>query len=175
MASIDAQSIQKLLDQIDAIKHAIETTGDEGRHKLEGIKIQEALDEIPRTEDKMFDTATWSDLGEDEQKKLHQRLELVCDSLHVIAGLEGPTDPRHIMYTEYASNTTIVLWSSFSFVLTILLLDAIIGNWGPATGTDFTAKIQGATAALDTLEATRKKAEKLNAARAEALDSIIAA
>src|SRR5262245_23544439 len=132
MAAIEAEVIQKLLDQIEAIENAVQTAGDEGRNKLRGIKVKETCDETPRTPDGQFDSAAWSSLGEDKQRELYQRLEAVCESLHLAATLDGPIDPHHIMSSEYASNRSVVTWASLSFLLMIFFLCLIVFSWGKA-------------------------------------------
>ena len=59
MASIGAELVQELLNRIDALKSGIETSGNEGRNKLQGIKVDEVCKEVRGTEGK-FDATEWS-------------------------------------------------------------------------------------------------------------------
>lgn len=133
MAGIEAKIIQEMDDHIGTFKKFIETAGEEGRNKLKSIKVDEILREIPRKDGKV-DTAGWDALGGDKQQEVYQRLVLVREALHDAAELDGPTDPKNIMYTEYASNTTIVIWTLLGFLLIAFLLVAIVPRWDQATG-----------------------------------------
>jgi hypothetical protein len=77
-------------------------------------------------------------------------------------------NPKHIMHANYASNTTIVLWALIGFLLTGGLLYAIGGWWSQAPGTDFAAKIQAATAAIQDLERARDRAVKVHVGEGDA-------
>jgi len=133
MAGIEANIIQEMVDQIEGFKKIIKEAGEEGRNKLESIKLDEVLNEVLGP-DRKFDSKKWSDLKEDQQKKVHDRLNLVRDALHSASELDGPADPKHIMYVEYASNTTIVIWTLLGFLLIAFLLGAIVPRWDQATG-----------------------------------------
>ena len=111
MAPIDANTIQKLWDQIDALKDSIETAGDEKRKMLNSIKIQGARGEVS-SKDGKFDETAWSALSEGKKEELLQLLVLVRNSLDAIANPDGPANPKHIMYAEYASNTFIICWGA---------------------------------------------------------------
>ena len=158
MASLEAKFIQEMDDQIAAFKKAIEAAGEEGRNKLKSIKVDEVLKDIPR-KDRKFDTAGWDAFGEDKQQEVYQRLVLVRDALHAAAEFDGPTDPKHIMYDEYASNTTIVIWTIIGFFLTAGFLIAIIFLWDQATGIAHTPKNQTATTTHENPKATGKEAD----------------
>ena len=133
MAGIEANIIKEMVDQIEGFKKIIKEAGEEGRNKLESIKLDEVLNEVLGP-DRKFDSKKWSDLKEDQQKKVHDRLNLVRDALHSASELDGPADPKHIMYVEYASNTTIVIWTLLGFLLIAFLLGAIVPRWDQATG-----------------------------------------
>jgi len=107
-------------------------------------------------------------LAENEQTEVYERLVLVRDSLHAVAGLDGPRDPKHIMYAEYASNTAIVIWTLVGFLLSAYLLYTISMRWSQATGTEYAVKIEQATAALQELEKARDEVTKADAAELEA-------
>lgn len=133
MAGIEAKDIQEIVDQIEGFRKMIEKAGEEGSNKLKGTELEEVLKAIPRKDDK-FDKAGWDVLDADKQQQVYQRLVLVRDTLHAAAVQDGPTDPKHIMSAEYASNTSIVLLTFIGFVLTALLLIAIVSFWDQATG-----------------------------------------
>lgn len=157
MAAIDPKVIQELLDQIDELKRAIETAGNEGRNKLKSIKVDEVRQEVPLTTDGKLDAAAWSSLGEDKQQDLYHGLAIVRASLYAAGGIEGPTDPKHIMYADYASNAAIIVWALIGFLLTASLLFTIALRWNKGTGTDFTSKTQVAVIALTQLDAAKDK------------------
>jgi hypothetical protein len=98
------------------------------------------------------------------------------------AGLDGPKDPHHIMFDDYASNTAIIGLSIVSFGLIFLLLFVVIWQWNRATDMDLVRKTQAAKllfvdletakknfdAAKKGLDAAKKKVEELKAAKKEA-------
>ena len=167
MAAIEVKVIQELLAHIDALNRAIWTAGDVGRTKLQDIRVDEVRNAVPGNAAGL-NAAAWSQLPEDEQNELHHRLTLVRDSLQVAAGLDGPTNPKHIMHATYASNTSIMLWALTGFLLMGGLLYAISGLWSQATGTDFAEKIQDAVGALQELENAKERAIKVNAVEVDA-------
>ena len=175
MAIIEARIIQETDDQIETFRKAIETAGEEGRNKLKSIKVDEVRQQVPRTTEGKIDTAAWSVLGEGKQQEVYQRLVLVRDALHAAAELDGPTDPKHIMYAEYASNTAIIIWTIIGFLLTAGLLYMIALRWSQATGTDFTKKIENATRSQGALKEVEDKAEKAKAAVTDAKAQVAAA
>jgi hypothetical protein len=160
MPDIEAEVIQELDNQIDRFKKIIETAGSEKRDKLKSIKVDEVHQEVPRNPEGKVDQEAWSKLGEDKQQGIHHRLSQVCDSLRAAAGLDGPTDPHHIMFDDYASNTAIIWLTIISFGLMFLLLGGVIWQWNYATDMDLARKIQEAnpklTAALKNLETAKK-------------------
>jgi len=159
MAGIEANVIQELDDEIERFKKIIEKAGEEGRNKLIGVKVDEVLNEVPRTAGKV-DPANWSALGEDKQKELYDRLILVRDALHSASELDGPTNPKHIMYAEYASTTAIVIWTSLGFLLIAFLLYAIALRWNQATGIEHTQKNHTVATAIAKPDAAAKAADK---------------
>lgn len=167
MAKVEATLIQNLLDEIQKLEKEIKAAGAVGRTKLEDIKILEVCQAV-LVDDTKLDPAKWSERPEDEQNTLHARLAMVRDSLRSAAGLDGPTDPKHIMSGEYATTGAILWWASIGFLLTILLLAVIIWRWGRATGTDFAQKTQAASLAVRDLDAARDKETKAMANLAEA-------
>ncbi len=160
MAGIQVDVAQKVVDEIEGFKEIINKAGKGGRDKLNSIKLDEVLKIAPGGK---VDPTQWSNLGEDGQKELHNQLTLVRDTLHTAAELDGPTDPKNIMYAEYASNTTIVIWTLVGFLLTAFLLWAIVSQWSAATGADFTQRIQTATTALEKVATAEKEADKAKA------------
>jgi len=133
MAGIEANIIQEVVDQIEGFKKIIERSGQEGRNKLESIKLDEVLKEVPLKDGKVIST-DWSSRPDDQKKKVHDKLIRVRDALHSASELDGPTNPKNIMYAEYASNTTIVIWTLLGFLLIAFLLAAIVPRWNQATG-----------------------------------------
>jgi len=132
MAGIEENTIREVVDQIEGFKKIIEKAGAEGRNKLESIKLDEVLNEVLGP-DRKFDSKKWSDLKENQQK-VYDRLTLVRDALHSASQLDGPANPKHIMYSDYASNATIVIWTLLGFLLIAFLLVKIVPRWDQATG-----------------------------------------
>lgn len=151
MATIEAKWIQGLLDSIERLRTAIRTAGDEGRAKLETINVDEVCSPV-RRDDGGFDDTAWANLSENQQRELHHQLVQVRDSLHDVASLDGPTDPRHIMYGSYASNWSIVLWTVVSLALVVVLLTLMITRWDQATRTDYGPKMRAAIQAVAQLD-----------------------
>jgi hypothetical protein len=164
MATNEAKVIQELLDQVAALRKAIQSAGDEGRTKVKDIKVDELCNAVPQTAGKV-DDAAWSTLPGDKQKELHDRIVQVRDFLHQAASIDGPSDPKHIMSGTYASTGAIVLWMLVSFLLVVFLLCEIITQWDRATGTDFAPRIQASTMALAQLDSARDLATKASAAQ----------
>ncbi len=175
MASTEANLVQEVVDQINNFKMSIEKAGEEGRNKLKSINIAEVCNKIPFTPDKKIDTTEWSKRPEEEQKNIYDQLTLIRDALQAAAELDGPTNPKHIMYAEYASNTTIVIWILFGFLLTATLLVGIVYRWSQATGTDYTKKIENATKALTILKESVDKTNRANIALINAKSQLAAA
>lgn len=135
MAGIEAKDILEIVQQIESFRKMIEKAGGEGSNKLKGIKLDEVLKKVPRTDEGIFDDASWSTLKSEEQQALYDQLTFVRDALHTATELDGPTDPKHIMSAKYASNTSIVLLTLTGFLFTALLLIAIVFLWDRATAT----------------------------------------
>lgn len=153
MAGVASTGVQQILDEIDKLKNIIECIGEAARTKLSDIKATEAaiMPTIPLASGKV-DEAGWSQLSEVNQRTNYNRLLLVRDSLRSTAGLDGPTDERHLMYGEYASNLSICLWLGLSFLFVSVLLYGVISHWDRATSTDFAEKLKAATAAIEELD-----------------------
>src|SRR4029434_3788500 len=107
-----------------------------------------------------LNTEDWSKRAEDEQNTLHARLAMIRDSLRTAAGLDGPTDPKHIMSGEYATTGAILWWACIGFIVTILRLFIVIWRWGKATGTDFAQRVQAASVAVRDHDAAKDKETK---------------
>lgn len=134
MAGIEPKVIEEMDNQIQAFKKTIETAGEEGRNKLKSVNVDEVLREVPRTAEGKLDPAAWSALKEAKQQELHHRLTFVRDTLRSAADLDGPTDPKSIMYDAYAKNASICIWTALGLALTAFLLVLIVSLWDQATG-----------------------------------------
>lgn len=156
MASVEPKVMRDLLNQVDGLKKEIETAGVEGRTRLQEIRVDQLRAEVIGPAGKL-DDAEWSQRPEDEQVKLRHRLVQVRDSLRVAAGIDGPTDPLHIMYGEYASSRAVVRATVLSFLLVGALLYAIVDKWSLATGTDRGKYFDAAGAAIAQLQTARNK------------------
>ena len=141
--------------------------GEVGRTKLKEIKVKELCESVLGGENKL-DPAEWGQKKEEKQDELHQRLIQVRDSLHVAAGLDGPTDPAHIMHAEFASNKTIALLALVGVVLAAGLLFEIIDRWDTATGTNLPFKTQTAVAVMNEFDNVQKELDEARVQEAEA-------
>jgi len=159
---IDSKDIKKLLQQVSSLKETIETAGNEAREKRDSLKVDELIGEFPQVSGE-FDPTGWSNQDAETQEKLHSRLAHIRDSLHSAATLDGPTDPKHIMYSEYASNGAIIICGVIGLVVTILLLTSVLMNWDKATSTDYALKIQAANTAVTELDTVKTKLVTANA------------
>ena len=159
MATVDLRSTQTRLDQIADLTRAIESAGDRGRRRLRWIKVEEARGELPLLADgSTLDEKAWSRLGGSRRAELRQHLGTVQDLLREAAGLDGPSDPKHIMSAEYASTRAVWGYACFGLGLTVILLCCIVRCWDGATGTCLVPRVQEAVAALRSLEETSKEA-----------------
>ncbi|MCM3906294.1 MAG: hypothetical protein ND866_31795, partial [Pyrinomonadaceae bacterium] len=145
-----------MLDDIATLENSIKTAGELGRAKLQDIKLDDVRRAILNGDVKL-DADKWTKRAEQDQWRLRDRLSMVRDSLHGAAGLDGPQDTKHIMYDEYASSPSIVIWALLGMIMTAALLVQIVSNWKKATGTDLALKIQAAAAQIQKLEDTAKK------------------
>lgn len=166
MANVEATLIQNLIDEIQTLIAEIKNAGEAGRTKLKDINVALCQDVLGNNT--KLNTEDWSKRAEDEQYTLHARLAMIRDSLRTAAGLDGPTDPKHIMSGEYATTGAILWWASIGFILTILLLFIVIWRWGKATGTDFAQRVQAASVAVRDHDAAKDKETKAMASLAEA-------
>jgi len=154
VASVEPKVIRDLLDQVDGLKKDIEMAGVEGRTRLQEIRVDQLRTEVVGPTGKL-DDAVWSKRPEDEQVILRHRLVQVRDSLRVAAGIDGPTDPSHIMYGEYASSRAVVQATVVSFALVGALLFTIVLTWDIATGTDRGKYLDAAREAIAQLQTAR--------------------
>jgi hypothetical protein len=171
MPGIEVEDIQQIVDQIETFRKAIATAGEEGRNKLKSVNITEICQKIPFTADKKVDPKEWPKKTEDEKKELCQQLTLVRDALQAAAQLDGPTDPKHIMSAEYASNTSIVLLTLTGFLITALLLIAIVFLWDQATGNAPPQKDQSALESVEKPKAVTKEMQKTKVETLKANDT----
>lgn len=174
MANIAGAVIQQLLDEISKLKATIDSSGEPARTKLVDIKTIETavLPTIPTKAPGKVDDAAWGQKPEKDQNESYNRLVHVRDSLRSAAGLDGPTDKEHLMYGEYASTKSIILWLLLSFILVGALLSEIVCKWSIATSTDFAPKIQEAEAAMRDLEAAKKNETAAVVAEADARKAV---
>jgi hypothetical protein len=157
MPGIDVKVIEELDHQIVTLKEAIEKAGNKGRENLKSINVEEARQPIVDASGK-FDANLWEGL-KDKQQEVYDRLSLVFKHLRGAAGLDGPKDPKHIMFDDYASNTAIIGLAIVSFGLMVLLLGAVILLWNHANDKDLARKMQAAKPLFAILNNAKKDAE----------------
>lgn len=164
MATIEEQDIAQLVSQISELKSSIENKGNEGRTKLAAIPVDAACNDVRETTGK-YKANSWAGFDPTKRADIHQSLLQIRDSLYLVLEQEGPREPSHIMFFEYASNTFIVLWALTGLLLITLLLGHIRDRWDQATNLDYQAMINAAWKSLDEFA---KSEDRFNQARSEA-------
>jgi hypothetical protein len=164
MAAIEAKAIQELLAEIKGLQTLIGGMGDAVRARAKTIDVTKIDTAALVDANGNVKTQDWTQSSPEKQNEIHEQLLQVRDSLHIAADLDGPMDPRHIMYSEYASSRAILLWSAASLALTVLLLIAIYQRWGRATGVDTAGTMQTAVAKLTAWEEAQGKAPNVRPA-----------
>ncbi len=149
MATIEEKEIIQLVNQISELKSSIEEKGNDGRVKLATIPVDTGCSVVRNATDGAYISGSWSGTDEKTKADLHQRLIQFRDSLYSALGQDGPRQPTHIMYFDYASNSFIILWAFVGLVLLTLLLGRIIDRWDTATNTKYIVMIEAGLAALD--------------------------
>lgn len=153
MPVIKGQKITEVKNKIEDLVNIINTAGDNERDKLSKIDYASTLSLIPiDPATGQIDTAAWGALDPKVQISRFGQLEHVRNSLSIAAGLDGPTDENHLMYSQYASNYSIIFLLVFSVVLIIILLLTISQNWNEATGGDYQGKLIVATESVEKLD-----------------------
>lgn len=167
MAKIEPTQVAQLLKDVDELERAINTAGNEAREKLKNTNTQTVRQTVPKDQTGGIDSAAWSQMTEEEQRKRYDQLAHIRDVLWSALGQDGPTDLRHIMSSEYASSRTIVWGAVLSFALAAALMFLVITRWGKATGTDVSEQMKAAFTALDSYQTAKQKALELSAVYAD--------
>lgn len=150
MATIEEKEITQLVNQISELKTSIEEKGNDGRAKLAAIPVDTGCSVVRNATDGTYISGSWSGITDEKTSTdLHLRLIQLRDSLYSALGQDGPRQPTHIMYFEYASNSFIILWTLVGLLLLTLLLGQIRKHWDTATNTNYIVMIEAALAALD--------------------------
>jgi hypothetical protein len=157
MPGIEVKVVKELDDQIVALKEAIEKAGEKGRENLKSINVEAARQQFIDASGK-FDEQKWADL-KDKQQEVYDRLSMVHKCLQSAAGLDGPKDPHHIMFDDYASTAAIIWLTIVSFALMFLLLGTVIWQWNCATEVDLTRKMQAAKPLFAELNKAKQDAD----------------
>lgn len=150
MATIEEKEVIQLVNQISEFKTSIENKGNEERVKLGTIPIDKECGVVRNAADGMYISGSWDKISDEKsQTEIYHRLMQCRDSLYSALGQDGPRQPTHIMYFEYASNSFIILWTLVGLLLLTLLLGQIRKHWDTATNTNYIVMIDAALAALD--------------------------
>ena len=176
MATITLTEIQKQYDQVVNFKKEITEAGNDKRGLLSGI-------DFPAVETKLklpsgvtaIDAANWDAMTDTEKQEAAGLVASLRDSLQRIAGLNGPTEPGHIMNDSYAPNWAILLMTFIALLSVSLLLYGIMDRWTMATGTDYTSKIQAASTALTLKKVYTEKIAGMQARAFKGADTSAAA
>ena len=86
MANVEPNEIQNLLDEVEKIEKTIISIGSTQRKKLTDITINDVRTEIKGAAAKL-DPAQWSQLTEDKQNELGDRLETVRNAMLEVTGM----------------------------------------------------------------------------------------
>jgi hypothetical protein len=154
--TVEPAEIQRLLDEVESLETVIKAIGNTQRAKLDDIRFNDVRTAIIGTA-ATFDPTPWSQLKEDKQNELKERLAGVRDSLLGVANTNGPKEENHIMYDDYGSNKAILLLALFGFVVAGILIVLIASNWRSATGTDYAVAISKAISAIPPVKEAREK------------------
>jgi hypothetical protein len=168
MPGIETKVIQELDGQIVALEETIKKGGDKARENLKSINVEAARKPFVDPSSQKFDENLWNAL-KDKQQEVYDRLSSVKESLLAAAGLDGPTDPNHIMFDDYASSAAIIWLTILSFGLMFLLLGGVVWQWNLSTDLGLARKMQAAKPLFDKLQKAKQDfsaAEKdLNSAK----------
>jgi hypothetical protein len=165
---IEAQQIEELVQEIDECVKSIATAVDR-RAMLKNICVDDVKKLVPRDGAGNVDAAAWSQQSEATQQLVKAQLVQVLGSVHAAAGLDGPADPKHLMFDEYASTSACVVWLIIGAIVLAALLGSIAWKWNQATGTDVAQHIATAAHAQDAAaNAAKQLADELTAQQASA-------
>jgi len=156
MSTVEPAEIQRLLDEVESLETVIKAIGNTQRAKLNDIRFNDVRTAIIGPAAK-FDPTPWSQLQDDKQNELKDRLAAVRDSLSGVAYTNGPKEQNHIMYDDYGSNKAILLLALFGFLVAGILVALLASNWKSATGTDYAVAISKAISAIPPVKEAREK------------------
>ena len=135
MADVAAQDVREIAAKLSQIR-----TRSDSRRDMAGTTathvddlVESALEQVPHAASGDLDDAAWNALAPEERSARYLALIRLYDSVAVLAEVDGPSDPKSIMYRDYVSNRGVILLSSFAFLGTLLLLIVIHANWARAT------------------------------------------
>lgn len=167
MPAVTPEEIQALVDKIGELRDAITTAGNAGRTKMQDLGVEAVLGEVPLQNDKV-DEDQWKQKKPEDQEALAHRLTQIRDSLHAASGLDGPSDPTHIMHPIHADNWHIVIWGVLVAIFIVVNLGLVVENWDEATGTDLSRAVLKAIEAYDAVEAIEERIETTASALVDA-------
>lgn len=82
-----------MIDQVESLKTAIKAIGNTQRAKLDDIRLDDVKSAILGAA-ATFDPIPWSQLAEDKQNELKERLMAVRDALLAVTHTNGPKEPN---------------------------------------------------------------------------------
>ncbi len=123
MSNMDANNIQNLVKQIEALKKTVESADEEVRIKLEDINIEDVLKEIPFTPEGKLDAKKWGSLGELGQRERYSKLNCILDALKAVADSVTPLPTKQPCgYGAALIATLIFLPGAATFFTVIFML-----------------------------------------------------
>lgn len=162
MAAIEEKEVIQLVNQISELKSAIENKGSDERIKLGTIPIDKECGVVRSAADGMYISGSWEKFPDEKTRtEIHQRLIQCRDSLYSALGQDGPREPNHIMYFEYAPTSFIILWGLIGAFLISFLLIQIIERWDIATDSDYHTMINNAWSSLETFTRIEDELKKV--------------
>ena len=140
MPGIDAKIIQNLMERIEAFQKILDPASDEGQITKKNINYGDVLKEIPRTADGTLEKKRWDALGQEKQRELHARLNIVFEDLKAAAGPGASKQPcdwgaaliaTSILLPGAATFFTLIIMLVFPGATTPFMLLCMHFEWSP--------------------------------------------
>ena len=134
MAAVQEQDIQKLLEEVEALRQKLESVGGQGRSVLLSMEpgLRDLRSKLALTGAGKIGTGVWGSIPEDQKTALHQQLSAIYKVLECAAE-DGPSDPDSIMFDRHASNWVVWLIMVGAIIATVADLREIFLRWDKAT------------------------------------------
>ncbi|HYW47397.1 MAG TPA: collagen-like protein [Bryobacteraceae bacterium] len=152
MPKVDPQDVQALVDSLKELKEQALASKGVAEASATGVQslVDGAFPDAAADADGTVNAATWAGFSEDDQRLRLQRLDRTCQSAKVLLAVDGPTDPRSIMYKQYVSNGWVIALTLLALLGTFFTLGMIHASFKWATERRPVAVIVVVPAALAT-------------------------